>query len=160
MKGEEFFDFKMEDEGIEELFATIELLPRNLELKVLTNAAAAAARQITKKWQFLAPSNRLASNTSVVRGRRAARALRTTKQNVNGLAVAGFNTPDSRLAHLIEFGTAERFHRDGHPTGHMTAQPFIRPGLDQAKAPAAKAMQRLLISGLKRQAKLARDRGL
>lgn len=28
-------------------------------------------------------------------------------------------------AHWFEFGTAERFHETGHPTGKITAQPFF-----------------------------------
>ena len=36
----------------------------------------------------------------------------------------------SRLAHLIEFGTAERFHESGKGVGAMPAAPFMRPAWD------------------------------
>jgi len=34
---------------------------------------------------------------------------------------------DARHAHLVEGGTAERFHKDGTPTGAMPAAPFFNP---------------------------------
>lgn len=36
-------------------------------------------------------------------------------------------------AHLVEFGTVERFHESGKSTGSMPAQPFIRPAFDNTK---------------------------
>lgn len=33
-------------------------------------------------------------------------------------------------AHLIEFGTVERFHKSGKSVGRMPARPFMRPAFD------------------------------
>lgn len=40
----------------------------------------------------------------------------------------------SPVAHLVEFGTVERFHESGKSTGVMPMNPFIRPAWD-AQAP-------------------------
>ncbi|NBE05932.1 HK97-gp10 family putative phage morphogenesis protein [Paragemmobacter ruber] len=37
---------------------------------------------------------------------------------------------ESPHAHLIEFGTVERFHKSGKSTGAMPAHPFMRPAWD------------------------------
>lgn len=37
-------------------------------------------------------------------------------------------------AHLVEFGTGPRFHKDGSPTGQMPALPFLRPAYDENEA--------------------------
>ena len=38
-----------------------------------------------------------------------------------------------QLAHTFEYGTAERFTKDGQARGFIVAQPFMRPALDQHK---------------------------
>lgn len=36
-------------------------------------------------------------------------------------------------AHFMEFGTGERFHRDGKSVGHVEAHPYMRPAWDKHK---------------------------
>jgi HK97 gp10 family phage protein len=38
-----------------------------------------------------------------------------------------------QLAHTFEYGTTERFTKDGKARGFIIAQPFMRPALDQHK---------------------------
>jgi HK97 gp10 family phage protein len=38
-----------------------------------------------------------------------------------------------QLSHTFEYGTAERFTKDGKARGFIIAQPFMRPALDQHK---------------------------
>ena len=38
-----------------------------------------------------------------------------------------------QLAHTFEYGTVERFTKDGKARGMIIAQPFMRPALDQHK---------------------------
>lgn len=50
----------------------------------------------------------------------------------------GFKDPQTgenpvHIAHLVEFGTRERFKKSGQPTGTMPAQPFLRPAWDSSK---------------------------
>lgn len=48
-----------------------------------------------------------------------------TAHELQGFVTAG--SPDARYGHLVEFGTEERRHADGSPTGIMPATPFLLP---------------------------------
>jgi len=39
-----------------------------------------------------------------------------------------------QLSHTFEYGTAERFTKDGQARGFIVARPFMRPALDQNKS--------------------------
>ena len=41
------------------------------------------------------------------------------------------NGYNGQLAHIFEFGTRERFTKDGENRGYITAHPFIRPAFDR-----------------------------
>ena len=43
-------------------------------------------------------------------------------------------------AHLVEFGTGERFTKDGKSKGSMPARPFLRPAVESKKGEAVRAM--------------------
>jgi HK97 gp10 family phage protein len=48
-----------------------------------------------------------------------------------------FVGPDNRpAAHLVEFGTGERFHRSGKSVGSVAPQPYMRPAWDGEKGRA------------------------
>lgn len=74
----------------------------------------------------------------VVRGggsfKDASAALRSARAGTAGapsriVLTVGSTSP---LAHLIEFGTVERFHESGKSTGTMPMNPFVRPAWDAA----------------------------
>jgi HK97 gp10 family phage protein len=44
-----------------------------------------------------------------------------------GQAFVTAGDPEARHGHLVEFGTGERFHQDGSPSGKMPAKPFLLP---------------------------------
>lgn len=48
-----------------------------------------------------------------------------TAHDLQGFVTAG--DTDARQGHLVEFGTQERHHKDGTPTGKMPARPFLLP---------------------------------
>lgn len=52
-------------------------------------------------------------------------------------------------AHLIEFGTEERQHKDGHPTGQMEAQPFMIPSWRLNRARVERRINRAISAGIK-----------
>lgn len=55
----------------------------------------------------------------------AANGGRRTAEDGQAFITAG--SPDARHGHLVEFGTEERQHKDGTPTGKMEAEPFLLP---------------------------------
>lgn len=56
---------------------------------------------------------------------------------------------DNRHSHLVEFGTVERHHKDGHPTGTMPARPFMLPAWRLAKARVERRVQTAIRRGIK-----------
>ena len=44
--------------------------------------------------------------------------------------VVAMKRPRSRIAHILEFGTAPRQRKNGGYTGQIKARPFLRPALD------------------------------
>jgi HK97 gp10 family phage protein len=55
-------------------------------------------------------------------------------------------------AHLIEYGTAPRFHKSGKYVGQVTANPFMRRAWDANKERAAKIIQEGVWDALKKAA--------
>lgn len=81
----------------------------------------------------------LAEYSAALRGggsyRDAQQALRRARVGTGGAGSRVFLTigSTSPVAHLVEFGTTERFWKSGKSTGAMPMNPFIRPAWD-AKA--------------------------
>lgn len=63
----------------------------------------------------------------------------------------------SPLAHLVEFGTAERFQKSGKSTGIMPMNPFVRPAWDAGADRCLQVIKtELLVEIRKAEAKLGR----
>lgn len=58
--------------------------------------------------------------------------------------------PDARHGHLVEFGTDERFHEDGSPTGTMPAAPFLLPAWRLNRARVERRIKRAISTGAKK----------
>lgn len=56
-------------------------------------------------------------------------------------------------AHLVEFGTAPRFHKSGKSVGRMPANPFVRPAWDGTAEAALGTIKTTLASEIARLAK-------
>jgi hypothetical protein len=63
--------------------------------------------------------------------------------------VVTVGSTDVRTAHLVEFGTKERGHKDGTPTGQVTAQPFILPAWRLVRARVERRLQRSVRAGIR-----------
>jgi len=59
-------------------------------------------------------------------------------------------SPEARHGHLVEFGTGERFHKDGSPTGTMPAAPFLLPAWRLNRARVERRIKRAISSGAKK----------
>jgi hypothetical protein len=57
-------------------------------------------------------------------------------------------------AHLVEYGTVERFHKGGKSVGVMPANPFVRPAWDASSGQALATIRTTLSSEI---AKIARE---
>jgi len=56
----------------------------------------------------------------------------------SGYTPVAIVAPDYKIsphAHLVEYGTKERFHKSGKSVGKMKKKPFYRPGWDETKYP-------------------------
>lgn len=63
-------------------------------------------------------------------------------------------------AHLVEFGTVERFHKSGKGTGAMPMDPFFRPAFDAAASGCLLDIEReLKIEVLRMEARVAPSTG-
>ncbi len=57
---------------------------------------------------------------------------------------------DARHGHLVEFGTGERFHKDGTPTGAMPAAPFLLPAWRLNRARVERRIKRAISQGARK----------
>lgn len=58
--------------------------------------------------------------------------------------------PDARHGHLVEFGTAERHHKDGTSTGTMPAEPFLLPAWRLNRTRAERRINRAISQGTRK----------
>ncbi|WP_439559900.1 HK97 gp10 family phage protein [Roseinatronobacter sp.] len=59
-------------------------------------------------------------------------------------------SPEARHGHLVEFGTGERFHTDGTPTGTMPAAPFLLPAWRLNRARVERRIKRAISAAAKK----------
>lgn len=64
-------------------------------------------------------------------------------------AAVTVGSPEVRTAHLVEFGSGERQHADGTPTGTMPAKPFMLPSWRLNKPRIERRLQRAIREGIK-----------
>ena len=148
--------------GFRELEKLLDQLPDRVNTRLANNAAAAGARVLQKNIKQRAPHAGL-KKMKVLTSFKAAQHLRVNKKETVGMALVGFLTKKSgglsRLAHLFEFGTSERFTKSGARRGRMVARPFIRPALASEKGAVLQKMTENLAKGLAREAAKARAEG-
>ncbi len=125
-------------DGLRELEAALSDLGKSLGKGAMRRAANKALAPVvataksnveasTNGSGALADSIRVATRLSK---RQARQARRETRSYLETHAGAGA-LPH---AHLLEFGTGERFHKNGKSVGSMPAEPFMRPAWDAHKS--------------------------
>lgn len=139
-------------EGFDAALAALKSLSDEAELRgIMDTALAAGGRVIADEWSRRAPAQSL-KGTQVRKGKRASRALKI--RNIGGLAVVGFTGKGYRLAHLFEYGTAERYQKTtGRYTGRMPMTPFARPGVDAVRGEVSDKILASMKRSMKRLAK-------
>lgn len=122
--------------GAEEIQKLLLQLPLEYQKKALYNAFKAGAQVVADDARARAPDV-LADKIVVGKPRRAHRL------NKDSVVVIAVRKGPSRLAHIFEFGTAERRHSDGHRTGRIRPTPFFRPALDSMSEAAIAVVARV-----------------
>lgn len=143
-------------EGLKELEAAFKELGKALSRGVMRRAAdKALSPMIADARSRVAASTQntgaLADSMGVsgrLSKRQAKDARREGKSYVERYAGAG----SLSQAIALEFGTGERFHKDGKSVGTMDAEPYMRPAWDAHKANMATDVGRELWSELDRAA--------
>lgn len=122
--------------GAEEIQKLLLQLPLEYQKKALYNAFRAGAQVVADEAKAKAPD---AIADAIVVGK----PQRKHRLHKDSVAVISVKKGPSRLAHLFEFGTSERRHRDGSRTGRMKATPFFRPALDSMSEAAIAVVARV-----------------
>ncbi|RMF11096.1 MAG: HK97 gp10 family phage protein [Alphaproteobacteria bacterium] len=107
----------------------------------LTEAALKGAREVVDAAKKFVPVR-----DGVLRDSGAGVLLPETAQRQRVVAAAVFRAPH---AHLVEFGTAERFHKSGKSVGSAPAQPFLFPAYRIMKRRIKGRMSRAITKSLK-----------
>lgn len=119
--------------GSEALARRMNAIPQAI-LEALRPVLAKSVAEIAADARALAESSRqtgrlLSSIDATAPGQTtppyASEGGRRTAEEGQAFVTAG--DTDARHGHLVEFGTAERQHKDGTSTGKMEAEPFLLP---------------------------------
>lgn len=135
--------------GGKEIQRVLEEMPRQLQRKALVHAFTEGAKLVRDgaKAQAVSLPPGFAKALTVQRPNARYRRRRAGGRETV-VVVALKRGKYSRLAHLFEFGTAERHQKSGRYTGRITAQPFLRPALDSQGAAAIARIARVLAENI------------
>lgn len=135
--------------GFKELSRKLETLGRKRGKVVVRKAVNKAATPMVKAARRLAP---VGETGNLKRG--LTKAVRSYKAGALIVAFIGNKRGQGGAAHahLVEFGTVERYHKSGKSVGAMPAKPFMRPAFDQTKDQQLSILAREIGAGLEKEA--------
>ncbi len=122
--------------GVETVIRNVENFKRSM-LEELETSADAGANMAAGLIRSAAPG-------SIKEGVATKRLPR--KEGYPAVSMVGIKWFGFQHAHLIEFGTAGRYHKSGKYVGAMPANPFFRSSIDSAKG----QMKNAFVSGASR----------
>jgi HK97 gp10 family phage protein len=155
----------MELKGAKELEAALLALPKRVRKAAIRRALIKSAMPIAQHARALVKANSTRTGrlervinvaTTLSRRQRRSRARGADRKAVEVFLGAG----PARQAHLIEFGTGPRVHKDGSSTGAVRAEPFMRPAWEGGKMKALEDFGRMLWDEIARSAKQVAARAL
>ena len=147
--------FKFELHGLKELMDAMEQLPTmSMKKGVVRNALKKAALPVKEAAQANAQSlpmraAKLAESIKIGTSVKKSQRGRVDRSRVT--VYVGSSHP---LAHLFEFGTAERFTKTGAARGYIPPMPFLRQAWDSNKKIALDRIGEELWKALEKSAKL------
>lgn len=128
---------RFELEGLQELAQSLQQFSDTVARNITSRALADAAEPMAKAARALAPKDSGELRESISASTRANVKGRLRNKNLRfafvGPSYSKFDQHYAPHAHLVEFGTAARYHKDGKYVGQAPAQPFMRPAFDQYK---------------------------
>jgi HK97 gp10 family phage protein len=147
--------FKFELHGLKEIMEAMDQLP-TLSMKKTTvrNALKKAAVPIKDKAQTNAqglPFDSKSIAQSIKIGTTLKRSQRGRQDRSRVTAYVGSSHP---LAHLFEFGTAERYTKKGAYRGYIPPMPFLREAWDSQKRVSLELLKDELWKALQKSARL------
>lgn len=131
-------------QGLKQLENQFRKLSRAIQIKIIRKGLDAAGKPMLARAKELVAvdTGNLKKQLKLKQAPRQKGAIKgikigTSEQIIKDPAT-GEKTKINRAAHahLVEFGTGPRFHKDGSPTGQMPALPFLRPAYDEQEGSA------------------------
>lgn len=118
----------MKVEGFKELDSLLQAMPRRLASQAVTSGMRRALQPVATAARAYAPGS-LSTRIRISPTVKAGQMLQALEKPGPGRKVmfVGSGAPH---AHLVEFGTAPRFQKNGRYTGIMPPDPFLRPAWD------------------------------
>jgi HK97 gp10 family phage protein len=149
--------FKFEIKGIKELLDAFDQLPTmSMKKNVIRKALKKAAEPVKELAQTNARGGVLIDNPEVLANsiKVTSNLKRSQRSGFDKSRVTMYVGSSSPLAHLFEFGTAERYKKSGSATGYIPAMPFMRPAWDSKKRVALKIFKEEMWIAIQKAARL------
>ena len=144
--------FKFKLHGLKETLDALEQLPTlSMKKTVVRNALKKAAIPIRDAAKIKAGSIKYDAD-NIVKSIHVDTKL-TRKQRRDRSRVTVYVGPSHPLAHLFEFGTAQRLTKKGARRGYITATPFLRQAWDEKKLVALDVLKKELWEQIKKAAR-------
>lgn len=131
----------MKLEGMKQLKKAFAELPKAVQPRVVRKTLKEAAQPVADRANALAPkdlgnlsrSYRVSSKLTQSQRRQLGQQGRGEIKMYIGPNYQKGTTGYAPHAHLVEFGTIDRYHKDGRYVGHAPAQPHFRPAWESGK---------------------------
>ena len=138
------YGFRYEIDGLQELQTALLQLPKQLRRSVLTKALTTAAQPTLALARANVPDSGVAHKNKLRDTLHVSTKLNKNQRRGRGRLADGvevFIGSTAPHAHLVEFGTAERYRKSGGSTGVMPAKPFLTQAWDATKGEALEILK-------------------
>lgn len=136
--------------GGKEISEVLAALPKEYRRRALVHSFRAGAKVIEREAKLIAARDISVNFADAITVARPNNRQRISRGQRDTIVVLGFKVGKySKLAHIFEFGTVERFKKTGSFTGAINATPFFRPALDSKGGAAIQVISKITEENLK-----------
>ena len=150
---------RLEIEGLKEVVESLNQFTDGIARNVTSRALKEAAEPMARAARDAAPRRSGELRESISASTRADVRGRLRNKNIRfafvGPSYSRFDEFYAPHAHLVEFGTGARYHKNGKYVGQVSAQPFLRPAFDAYKQKTIVNFRDILIVEVDRAAQRA-----